>query len=491
MDRYGHNKLITTYYSRADGSAISEPCEQFKTKRTPVMTFATELVKLSGTGRHLMNDDCTELGVFPGEPIVHWLRDKDKTLHLFETIKARMLSFGDPKILKRISTVVNSDNPFAHNAQSNRNYKSMCCNTFRRTVALIPRRQYNDMLKEGLFDPNHTIGQPYNKPVHSQTGNPDSRVPVRVFFRAAPLNCYTIIRAKAPQKPGWVDGKEMIVKMDISIFSHKTDVGPAEYLENLAGHASPQVLLSQEEASKPGRKKKVYTGKRGRPAKKPTKKQLEVKAKHETLGCRQTMLQNILEREAKESSRSLSETSNTDIPALDDFGLDGEDQQEAFQGSKICKAMTQYVVGNGSNNNDADRNADNYSDANLYDNTGACITHDVGNTPVSGTATSINHRGQSDAAVSHVKAKATTGKRPRDTSATISCMEPVKEPVERPAKKKKSKATSSKPKTKFVMPICPLNLIKVTPRDVYLRAVQRKPARNTTREEDRWRQRRY
>ncbi|KAL0957626.1 hypothetical protein HGRIS_001408 [Hohenbuehelia grisea] len=107
-----------------------------------------------------------------------------------------MRAFGEAKTLKRISRVKNTLNPFAYNGPGDDCYKSLCCNVFRRTVAQLTVGQYNDMLSNGLFDPSHTIGQPYTKQYQLKPGREGQHCWVRVYFRDAPLRAYTTIRAQ-------------------------------------------------------------------------------------------------------------------------------------------------------------------------------------------------------------------------------------------------------------------------------------------------------
>ncbi|KAL0957538.1 hypothetical protein HGRIS_001327 [Hohenbuehelia grisea] len=119
-----------------------------------------------------MTDLCAYLGVFPGEPIINWLRDKTKARNLFDALTVFMRAFGEAKTLKRISRVKNTLNPFAYNGPGDDCCKSLCCNVFRHTVAQLTVGQYNHMLSNGLFDPSHTIGQHIPNHINS---NPEER----------------------------------------------------------------------------------------------------------------------------------------------------------------------------------------------------------------------------------------------------------------------------------------------------------------------------
>ncbi|KAL0960217.1 hypothetical protein HGRIS_011851 [Hohenbuehelia grisea] len=312
---YGHSHLITSFFSHEAGSTASTtPVEQFRAKRSVIITFASEFVKLPGVGRHIMTDFCGIFGVFPGEPLINWLRDKIKAQQLFDALKAFMRDFAKPRTLKRISRVQHSSNPFAYNATVDGCYKSLCCNVFRRTVAHIKLGQYNAMLVAGLFDPSHTIGQPYTKTCTLLKGKPTQRVWKRVYFRDGVLRVYTIIRAQAPLLPGWVDGPEKAVTKDISLFSLATDIGTASYHENLAGRIDPEKV----QCKGPGRKKTIITGQAGRRSKEPTKAQLAAQAKREINGARQTIYEQLRRDETTEVA------SQEDSPSLESFEADGE-----------------------------------------------------------------------------------------------------------------------------------------------------------------------
>jgi hypothetical protein len=180
-----------------------------------------------GLGRHTISDFLHQVRIFPGTPsYVICVKCPDLFDRLRAHLPSYMVQFADQNdFLRRTGTVVNSENPFAFNTDSNNNYISGWIDVFRRVKVKVFQEDYNAYLKEGLFDPDHTIGRFFQTRERMSnlliliSGEPYPRTKwegklltanscwVRVFYRGGKLRCYSIIRAKAPKY--WCDGPKV------------------------------------------------------------------------------------------------------------------------------------------------------------------------------------------------------------------------------------------------------------------------------------------
>ncbi|RDB22952.1 hypothetical protein Hypma_009804 [Hypsizygus marmoreus] len=225
----------------------------------------------SGFGRHTANDFLYRLGLFPGTPCYEICKDPDAYRKLKEGIHAYFSEFQSSRFLKRVSSTTNSQNPFAFNKKSHKDYLSSHIDVFRRVSVLMKKDTYNAYAKQGLFDESHTIGEPYPEEKVQLCKNDSKWVDVQ--FYQTPLRAYSVVLAKPPRH--WLTASRVPVEHDIGCFSYSTTIGCAQFRERVLNRVDPSKVDSSMLA-KQGKPVKVYTGKRGRPPNKlQTKKQVK------------------------------------------------------------------------------------------------------------------------------------------------------------------------------------------------------------------------
>jgi len=138
---------------------VNAPCP-----RPPGISIISDMCRnkfgcFCGLGRHTANDILYLLGIFPGTPSYIICRDQDIFKALRLKLKEYMLQFTTDPFLKRTACACNHDNPFSFNESNNSNYISTYIHVFRRTSVLVPHDLYNQYMKQGLLDKNHTIGE--------------------------------------------------------------------------------------------------------------------------------------------------------------------------------------------------------------------------------------------------------------------------------------------------------------------------------------------
>lgn len=118
----------------------------------------TGSLAFGGFGRHLANDFCYTIALYPGTP-VHALCNSDVLYLAFKAaIPLYMQQWRDKEFLRKCAGQSNSDNPFAFNVTSNKNYLSSYIHVFRKERVRVPADLYNLYQSQGLLDASHTIG---------------------------------------------------------------------------------------------------------------------------------------------------------------------------------------------------------------------------------------------------------------------------------------------------------------------------------------------
>lgn len=113
----------------------------------------------AGYGRHCINDFLYQLAIYPGTPAYVICRNDTLYKEFKQHLHTYMLKYSSKAFLNDAASIPNSDNPFLFNDRSNRIYISKYIDVFRRTTKRVPKEIYNRHLREGLFDPSHTIGK--------------------------------------------------------------------------------------------------------------------------------------------------------------------------------------------------------------------------------------------------------------------------------------------------------------------------------------------
>lgn len=155
-----HARPLDHYFPTTSG----RPLPTLSLPREPIRPIIKELCTnnlgaFSGFGRHLANDFLHLVSIFPGMPS-RFICETNEAFEPFATgVEGYLKSFTEPKFLKKVSSIPNSDNLFAFNDTSNTNYMQSYIHVFRRKAALVTRKAYIKYCEEGLLDPDHTIGK--------------------------------------------------------------------------------------------------------------------------------------------------------------------------------------------------------------------------------------------------------------------------------------------------------------------------------------------
>ncbi|EDR01612.1 uncharacterized protein LACBIDRAFT_310678 [Laccaria bicolor S238N-H82] len=212
-------------------------------------------------GRHLANDFLYYAANFPGAPC-SWVCSDDACFsHFTSRIVSYTQIWQSADFLKRCGMSTNSSNPFAFNTTSDRNYTAGFIWVFRKAFVKIPQDLYNQYLREGLFNPTHKIGDPYQ-----YTGPLSDKQFKRIEVNYhAYLDAFTVITARVPD--GWKDGPVQSFS-DFKEAGYSTTIRPAQFHEAKQNMVDPdhaiQVCLRPGRPAKvtgngPGQKRKALT----------------------------------------------------------------------------------------------------------------------------------------------------------------------------------------------------------------------------------------
>lgn len=171
-------------------------------------------------GRHTANDFLYTVGIFPGAPAIYICQSNARYSAFKVGIVDYMKIWVSRAFLALAGGLPNTLNPFAYNYKSFVVYFTHLL-VFRRSHVYIPGPLFNRMLRGGLFNPGHVIGESifhllidvlmkyvghkYTLLDADRLCTTNSRR-VRVYFRTG-LKCYTCIRARPPL--GWKNGSEV------------------------------------------------------------------------------------------------------------------------------------------------------------------------------------------------------------------------------------------------------------------------------------------
>ncbi|KAJ7017004.1 hypothetical protein C8F04DRAFT_1096190 [Mycena alexandri] len=219
----------------------------------------------AGVGQHLANDLLYGVPLHPDTPSSVICEDNQAYLELRQFIPGFMRKFTSKKYLKRCAGAPNSDNPFFFNDVSNETFLRGYVQVYRTQEVRMDVELYNRYLSRGLFDPDHTIGEPYLKPWTPATG--EWKLVKVQMFDAGGNSRYHCILAKPPAS--WNSITEATPFKDVSTAGFSTTLGPASFYEPMQNKLDVTQLLSLIRSGQP---RKVRTGKPGRPRKAPTLK---------------------------------------------------------------------------------------------------------------------------------------------------------------------------------------------------------------------------
>ncbi|KII82931.1 hypothetical protein PLICRDRAFT_120079, partial [Plicaturopsis crispa FD-325 SS-3] len=198
----------------------------------------------SGLGRHTANDLLYLLAIFPGMPY-HVICSSNT---LFATLKSGIAEYMDQLTKSSFLDDVSG---------SNDRYISGYIDVFRRTKGRSlnsVKDLYNFYMKEGLFDPDHTIGQPYPQEKWTLSKTQFKWMP-------APIKAYTIICAKRPV--GWKDGPQASDSKMLRCFGdfcYVTTIGLAQFRELVLNQVNIKAKEGASVVVKRGRPSKISVG---------------------------------------------------------------------------------------------------------------------------------------------------------------------------------------------------------------------------------------
>lgn len=110
-------------------------------------------------GRHTANDFLHSIGLFPGAPAAYICTSDIRFDTFLNGIQAYMRQWASYDFLHNASAICNSTNPFAYNYTSFHFYRAFLL-VFRKASVTVPQHLFNTMMRGGLFNPEHCIGEP-------------------------------------------------------------------------------------------------------------------------------------------------------------------------------------------------------------------------------------------------------------------------------------------------------------------------------------------
>ncbi|EJD37419.1 hypothetical protein AURDEDRAFT_73274, partial [Auricularia subglabra TFB-10046 SS5] len=175
-----------------------------QTSRTPIAAILiSDRTTFNGFGRHTANDICHELQIHPGTPAYEVCSDVEQWTHFKRRLHEYLASLRAPYVLKNGGATINSSYPFQFHALGSTYFINNCVTVFRKCAVQIPSDQYMEMAEKGLFDPSHTIGEPYTAEGLKRPRRMSKKTPVFTYC-IDDDEYFTAIRARPPSH--WVSG---------------------------------------------------------------------------------------------------------------------------------------------------------------------------------------------------------------------------------------------------------------------------------------------
>ncbi|KAH9924593.1 hypothetical protein B0H21DRAFT_826713 [Amylocystis lapponica] len=211
----------------------------------------------NGFGRHTAHDFLHLQGLWPGHPTVLICQANDIFDRFRDGLVLYMSTWASQKFLERVAGVPNVDNPLQFNYKSDINYMSHYVHVYRKSFVRVPAELYNELLRTGMLDRHHVIGEPYSEE-HLQASGlsfvPDGQRKecMVVVYRQEKFKIYTIIRAMPPS-----DWRFQSEDLPVQACRGRTDsvyattLGPGQFRQQVQNQLNPSL------AGKPGRRKKL------------------------------------------------------------------------------------------------------------------------------------------------------------------------------------------------------------------------------------------
>ncbi|KAI0312139.1 hypothetical protein OF83DRAFT_1067711 [Amylostereum chailletii] len=197
---------------------------------TIVDVMSNDRFAFNGFGRHLANDFCHLIAVWPGMPVYDLCADDELFGDLLDAIAPFMEQWNSEAFLRYCAASANTANPLSFNEWADHSYYSMYILVFWKSrIANIPPALYDKYISRGLLDPEHTIGT-FSLRIRSVLSMFCNKAfKQSAVFRVKGIkDAYTIIRAKCPKE--WTE-RERTVTKDLKQGRYATTIGGAEFHE--------------------------------------------------------------------------------------------------------------------------------------------------------------------------------------------------------------------------------------------------------------------
>ncbi|OSD00095.1 hypothetical protein PYCCODRAFT_1394003 [Trametes coccinea BRFM310] len=216
----------------------------------------------NGYGQHTAHELLHELGLWPGMPVAELCCDEDTYSAFKQELHLYAEQYTSSTYRERCLSLPNQDSPLVYNYKSDDNYHKHYLRVFRKASVRVPRALFNRLAKAGLFNPAHTIGEPYQYSEEELIAVEYRDIPVYQYtaFSSSKDPIYSVIVARRP--PSWKysgDNVRQIIAPDARNAGFSTTIGPASF------HLYKNNQYNWNLQGEPGRKPKVHTGKAGRP----------------------------------------------------------------------------------------------------------------------------------------------------------------------------------------------------------------------------------
>ncbi|OSC99552.1 hypothetical protein PYCCODRAFT_1446678 [Trametes coccinea BRFM310] len=231
----------------AQGAASAQPTGVPESTLLDVMCSSQDV--FNGYGQHTAHDLLHRVRLFPTTP-PFYVCSSDV---LFDRLKSTLSSYAKQYISttyrERCLCQPNQLTPLFFNYTSNDNYLNQYLLVFRKSTLRMPRDEYNQFAKEGLFNRAHTIGDHYDVQPHELIKTNWKEVPVYQFSQAGKNPIYSVIVARRPAT--WRYAPEHVeerIAPDARDAGFSTTLGPASF------HMFKENQYGWEGKAKPGRK---------------------------------------------------------------------------------------------------------------------------------------------------------------------------------------------------------------------------------------------
>ncbi|KAI0348937.1 hypothetical protein OH77DRAFT_1415807, partial [Trametes cingulata] len=115
----------------------------------------------NGYGQHTSNDLLHRLALWPGMPPEKLCRNEQLYQDFKKALAAYAAQFATPEYYSKCLGVPNRGAALAFNYKSDDNYIAKYVDVFRKALVRMDAALYNKYTMQGLFNPQHTIGRPY------------------------------------------------------------------------------------------------------------------------------------------------------------------------------------------------------------------------------------------------------------------------------------------------------------------------------------------